>query len=191
METPRSWPMVMAMTLVLAACGANKMMVNTNGLENIEALQRDLDTTDAETPTVGQYQSARGEFVTSMKATMNQEAAESGSSLRTIKHIIVGAGAVLGLGSMIVSFIVDDDDTKTTIAQTGGAVAGVASVVGLLPLGSEAKGGHSVGTYLSLELPRFEARWPHDIPQALTANEWTDFKRDAQQMQTMVEQLRR
>jgi hypothetical protein len=125
-----------------------------------------------------------------MRAALHEQERTAGSSTAKIKKLVATAGVIIGLAGTVTSLAVDDEDTKSTVAQLSSGVAGVAGIVGLLPFGSGAKEAEGAASYLRKQLPRFERRWPEDLEQPLTPEEWNQFEGDAQDISSTVRLLR-
>jgi hypothetical protein len=128
-------------------------------------------------------------MVAAMRGARDELARRQGSSVRKVKNVMAFAGAMVGLGATVASFAVDDQDTKASVAQIGAGVAGISTVIALLPIGKESPGDRQRLVYLETELAQFEARWPTDLGRELTAEEWRLFRQDSRRLARTLEAL--
>ncbi len=140
-------------------------------------------------PTVDDYAAARSSFVSKMSEFMAEQQGAKKSPGRKIRSAIVGAGSVLGIGGLIASFIVKDEDQRSTIAQASASAGAVAGIVGLIPAGSGVSGAAASAAYLESELPRFEERWP-TTKDSIAAEEWGYFYSDCRHIEDTAAELK-
>lgn len=185
----RLYAVVGASMLVLSGCTTGRSTIDaSSGLADMQSLQATLEQTGSG-PSVEQYQSVRQSFVSAMTDIMVQQARQSRTPAKKIKNTVTAAGVVLSMGGTIASLVIDDEDTRAAIAQASGGIASISGIISLLPFGSGSEHAESVNTYLTAELPLFEARWPSDVDEPLTAEGWAFFVRDVEHISGLVEQL--
>lgn len=180
-----------AVMLVFSSCASHKTLNYPNATEDINQLQESLKN-GGEGPTAEQYQRLRNGFLGNMSQLKRLQEKKMGSPAKKVKNVIAFVGVLVGTGGTIASLAVDDEDTKSSIAQASSAVAGVSGIIGLLPFGSENASAKSIVKYLGIQLPAFEQRWPENIEKAtLSAPEWDGFKSDILTVQSVVDELNR
>jgi len=172
--------------LVLSACSTSKSVVPIGATEVASVV--DARVQSGEVPDADDYATARASFVSSLTGFMAERQREARSPSRKIKSAIVGAGSMLGAGGLIASFIVSNDDTRSTVAQASAGAAAVSGIVGLIPMGRGASGAAAVVAYLEAELPRFEQRWPVE-KDSLTVAEWNFFYSDGRHIEEVAAEL--
>ena len=165
--------LLLVVTTFCTGCASTGMMGGDN------APLTDLKTT-IENASPESYASTRQLVVDRMSAFDQAQVAQMGSSSAKVKKAITTIGVILVLGGTISSFVVKDEDLKSSIAQASGLVGGATGIIGLIPMGSGAEKAKSVHTYLGSEISAFEDRWPAGAE--LTDEQWSQFKGDGLRM---------
>ncbi len=174
--------------VLLAGCASGGKLTSTDALREIHALDEQMTSTIS-VPTPDEYHAARTVFATEMNNVADRARRKTRSPANTVRGVVGTAGAVIGIGGTVASLVIKNDDTKATVAQASGAVAGVASILSLIPFGSGTHAAKAVSTYLESALPSFEMRWPSDRREPLSAAEWRLFVHDCEQIQSTANAL--
>ncbi len=187
----RPCALIGVMMLVLSGCTSSRSTIEAEGsLEGIRTLHATHGPAGS-SPSAEQYQLARQRFVGSMNELLVRQERQARSPARRIKTGITTAGVVLGLGGTLASLLIDDQDTRAAIAQASSGVAGITGIISLVPFGSGSEKADAVHTYLTAEMPVFEARWPAEPDGALTPDEWLRFVEEAEHLTGLAELLSR
>ncbi len=174
--------------LVLVGCAGTGAVAPVQLSQDVAAIDSSLTATGSD-PTAAEYETARGAFVSSMENTLRSTESRVGSSAVKVRSAIAGVGSILGIGGLVASFIVKNEDTQSAIAQASGGVAAVTGVVGLIPMGGGVEESKAVARYLNSELPHFTDRWPETLPEPLQRSEWTRFVEDCRRIESNVNAL--
>ncbi len=175
--------------ILLVGCAGTRAVVPIVVSEDVAAIDSSLSA-PCVPPTLAEYEEARGAFVSSLENVLRTEEQRSQSSAVKVRSAIAGAGSILGIGGLVASLIVKNEDTKKSIAQASGGVAAVAGVVGLIPAGGGVEESKAVVRYLENELPHFKARWPDTMAEAPQRSEWNAFVDDSRHVEATVNALR-
>lgn len=175
-----------ALTIVLGACSTTRSVRPIGATVDVEAV--DSRVQEGASPTAEDYAAARSSFLSKMSDFLAEQQRATSSPKRKVKSVIVGAGSVLSIGGLVASFIVKDEDQRSTIAQASASVGAVAGIVGLIPVGGGVSGATAAVTYLESELPRFEERWMA-TKDSIATEEWQFFISDCRHIEATAAEL--
>ncbi len=174
---------------VLVGCAGTGAVAPVQLSQDVAAIDSSLTATGA-APTVAEYETARGSFVSALENSLRSAESRAGSSAVKVRSAIAGVGSILGVGGLVASFVVKNEDTQSAIAQAAGGVAAVTGLVGLIPMGGGVEESRAVASYLNSELPYFADRWPETVPEPLKPGDWIKFVEDCRRIESNVNALR-
>ena len=128
--------LVVAIAVFLTAC------TSTRNVETFDASQAasavDAKVQQSSVVAGSDYLLARNSFVDDAMQFLESQKRKAQSPARKVKSIIGGVGAIVGIGGLASTFLIDNEDTRTTVAQVSGSVASLSGIIALIPAASMA-----------------------------------------------------